>query len=56
MKNDNVIGWIGGISRYNECMGHPIVRDNNIEIKGRRQLVKDLEEQVRNRHYYLCWN
>lgn len=51
-ENDNVIGWIGGISQYNGNVWelHPIVVDFEYRKKGiGRQLVKDLEEQIRNR-------
>lgn len=51
-ESDNVIGWIGGISQYdgNVWELHPIVVDFKHRKKGiGRLLVKDLEEQVRNR-------
>ncbi len=51
-ENDDVIGWIGGISQYNGNVWelHPIVVDVKHRKKGiGRLLVKDLEDQVRNR-------
>ncbi|SCG82427.1 aminoglycoside N(6')-acetyltransferase [Proteiniborus sp. DW1] len=51
-ENDNVLGWIGAISQYdgNVWELHPIVVDINHRRKGiGRLLVKDLEEQVRQR-------
>ncbi|MFY9176761.1 MAG: GNAT family N-acetyltransferase [Caldicoprobacterales bacterium] len=51
-ENDNVVGWVGGISQYggNAWELHPIVVDIKHRGKGiGRQLVRDLEEQVRNR-------
>lgn len=51
-ENDNVLGWIGGISQYdgNVWELHPIVVDMKNRKKGiGRLLVKDLEEQVRER-------
>lgn len=49
-ENDNVVGWIGGISQYNGNVWelHPIVVNIKHRNKGiGRLLVKDLEEQVR---------
>ena len=49
---DNVVGWIGGISQYdgNVWELHPIVVDTEHRKKGiGRLLVRDLEEQIRNR-------
>lgn len=51
-SNDNVLGWIGGISHYdgNVWELHPLVVDANHRRKGiGRLLVSDLEEQVRAR-------
>lgn len=51
-ENDNVIGLIGGISQYNGYVWelHPLVVDIQHRKKGiGRQLVKDFEDQVRNR-------
>jgi aminoglycoside 6'-N-acetyltransferase I len=51
-ENDNVVGWIGGISQYdgNVWELHPIVVDIKHRKKGiGRLLVRDLEEQVRER-------
>lgn len=51
-ENDNILGWIGGISQYdgNVWELHPIVVDMKNRKKGiGRLLVKDLEEQVRER-------
>lgn len=51
-ENDDVVGWIGGISQYNGNVWelHPIVVDVKHRKKGiGRLLVNDLEEQVRQR-------
>lgn len=51
-ENDNVIGWTGGISRYNGNVWevHPLVVDINYRNKGiGKLLINDLEEQVRQR-------
>ncbi len=51
-ENDNVLGWIGGISQYdgNVWELHPIVVDMKNRKKGiGRLLVQDLEDQVRER-------
>lgn len=51
-ENDNVLGWIGGISQYdgNVWELHPLVVDINHRKKGiGKLLVNDLEEQVRER-------
>ena len=51
-ENDNILGWIGGISQYdgNVWELHPIVVDMKNRKKGiGRLLVQDLEDQVRER-------
>lgn len=51
-ENDDVVGWIGGISQYdgNVWELHPLVVDIKHQNKGiGTLLVKDLEEQVRKR-------
>lgn len=51
-KNENVLGWIGGISMYDGRVWelHPLVVNPQFHGRGiGRALVEDLEEQVKNR-------
>ena len=51
-EEDNVLGWVGGISEYdgNVWELHPLVVNEEFRKKGiGRNLVLDLEEQVRNK-------
>lgn len=56
--NDDLIGWIGGISQYsgNVWELHPLIVDPKHRNQGIGSwLVKDLEEQVRQRKGITIW-